>query len=147
MEKTFTCQECGTEKAQQNFWPYDVVTKDKKGGLSCRTCQPLPPCERGTRGRKRVNSFTCFSCQTEKPRSEFWSGDISRISRKKGISCTTCEPKAPNERKRTTFTCKKCKNEKPRSEFHPRSLKKYVLRGAFCKDCKASAPQKSTQDS
>ena len=101
---SFTCRTCDTEKPRTEFWPKDIDNRIQNGGLSCTACQPTPPSERPRVARNAILSFTCRACGMEKPRAEYWPGDIPNRQQNGGLSCTTCEPTPPSERRKRKKT-------------------------------------------
>ena len=77
-------------------------------GVACKTCQPLPPNERGhltealqrRNAAARIEAFTCPMCSQQRLRAEFWPGDFkNRFVKNYVLGCKMCKPIPPNERK------------------------------------------------
>ena len=102
-----TCARCGQEKQRAQYWPADWDNRHQT--ILCKACQPLPPDSRGCgqghlpevlRQRNeaiRKATFLCALCQTERPRDEFWPGDLKNRSRDT-FGCKECKPVPPSER-------------------------------------------------
>ena len=52
--------------------------------------------------QNKQQAFMCKACNSERPRDDFWPGDLR--NQKRGIKCKTCNPTPPNERVKRTKT-------------------------------------------
>ena len=77
--------------------------------------------------------YTCDRCKKERPRENFWGGDI--YNRRQGLTCKICQPAPPAKRGRgrghlsealkkqheaaaaRRYTCDRCKTERARGNF------------------------------
>lgn len=118
------CPMCKQEKMCLDFWPLDLVHKNRPN-FGCKTCKPISPSERG---RKHL---LCRLCGKVKVRSDYWPGDLTHQSRRE-FGCKECKPLPPSQRRkragmeRTEMPSNKLpgKQQKVDSSLSPKNKKK-----------------------
>ena len=122
------CPMCKQEKMCLDFWPLDLVHKNRPN-FGCKTCKPIPPSDRG---RKHL---LCRLCGKVKVRSDYWPADLTHQSRRE-FGCKECKPLPPSQRRRragmerTEMPSNKMpgKRKKVDSSLSPRDKKREMRR-------------------